>query len=69
MTTEVPADFDPNAFMDRLVFTNLPGADELDVPPLALDEKITLRRTLSLNWDGEVRLAGKEARRGARYAR
>lgn len=55
MTTEMPADFDPNAFMDRLVYTDVPGADDLEVPPpLAPGELITVRRNLSLNWDGEV---------------
>ncbi len=55
MTTELPADFDSNAFMDRLVFTNVPGADDLEVPPpLAPGETITVRRTLNMNWDGEV---------------
>ena len=50
MATELPADFDSNAFMDRLVFTNVPGADDLDVPPpLAPGEKVTVRRTLTMN--------------------
>lgn len=55
MTSELPADFDSNAFMDRLVYTNVPGAEHLEVPPpLAPGEAVTVRRTLSLNWDGEV---------------
>jgi hypothetical protein len=54
MATELPADFDSNAFMDRLIY-NVPGADDLDVPPpLAPGEKVTVRRTLTMNWDVDV---------------
>ena len=50
-------------------FTNLPGADELDVPPpLTPGEKITVRRTLSLNWDGDVDPRGRKLAEARGYA-
>ncbi len=51
MTGDLPDNFDPMTFLDDLVFT-----DEVveDVPRLEPGEKIIMRRTLNMSWDGQV---------------